>query len=292
MPSAHQPLLIDPYMKTIILTFLLTTLHILTYGMDLVEQKIIIQDGYYHYITINEETQLATLHKGKTTQSLQQNTHYPLPMGRNFDEPFIQFSWDMKQGFFIGNNVMRNPLNDLAEGIKKIAYTSITDPIWKEKDFFELIMTGVDDNMWMYNAPFVALRKNDYSFENYYHDMTLIDSTSLLYLLSNKGKSTLWKYENEEWASLFTAEENISNPFSLLYFQGSAWIIQQNKVIEINPKTGSVLADYPVAEMPTDYIIIEDRDQQCIGFLNRNIITSELPFVQLIKKYPYKITKS
>ena len=60
-----------------------------------IERKIIIKNNNFYYTTIDEEFQIATLHIGKTTDSLNAAKHYALPAGRNYDEPVNPFSWDV-----------------------------------------------------------------------------------------------------------------------------------------------------------------------------------------------------
>ena len=59
--------------------------------LDIAIGSSITESGNYYFTTIDELTQLATLHTGKDTSKIKSAKKLAMPVGRNFDDPIIPF---------------------------------------------------------------------------------------------------------------------------------------------------------------------------------------------------------
>lgn len=248
-----------------------------------IERKIIIENGNYFYTTIDEEFQIATLHTGKSTESLSEAKRFAMPAGRNYDAPINPFSWDLSNGFIYAINFLAHPLNDRNEALKKFKLTSLQE--WDSTvTAIKMLMQSVDQNNFAMNDPYLFTTKRSNILTNFYFDGIAINDSSYCMVMTNNGEITVWNCIGKTWTHSEPMNYKLDGYFSLFKFKNKIYIHFRHGFIHeivLGSKIGMKVKRSEIA--PTNGILIDNRDEKTIQFLSNQQIDKEIPLNELIK---------
>ncbi len=252
-----------------------------------IERKIIIQNGNYYFTTIDELTQLATLHTGKDTSKIKNAKKLAMPAGRNFDDPIIPFCWDVVDTSVYAISFLLHPLNDRNEAIKRMNINSLKEPS-KTVTPMDLIVLSVDLNPYAYNDPYLFVTRRSNTIEGFFYD-GISTSEGYTVAISNNGELSIWNYNGTEWKHSEVMKFSVDGYFSLfeknkkIYFLTTGGVVQEvstagisplKKDIEINQKEG---------------FLIINKDDKTVWFMKNNDLNQNTSLNELITKKAKRI---
>lgn len=246
------------------------------------ERKIIIQNGNYFFATIDELTQLATLHTGKDTSKIKSAKKLAMPAGRNFDDPIIPFSWDVADTNVFAISFLLHPLNDRNEAIKRIPFSSLKES-GKSPTPMELINLSVDMNPYAYNDPYLFVTRRSNMLEGFFYD-AISTRDGYKMAISNNGELSVWNYNGTEWKHGEVFKFPINGYFSLFEKDKKTYLITNNCAVYevVSEKLVPVKTD----GMTTlkDGILVINKDKKTVSFLKNNDLNQNTALNELIAK--------
>lgn len=227
------------------------------------ERKIIVQNGKFYYMSVDENIQLATLYAGSISQPLKLAKAFALPAGRGISAETNPLAWDLFDEHIFAINFLDHSLNDRNEAIKKIPVSSLKEwgPIVRME---ELMMESIDQHMFQLNEPYLFV-KNRSNYLNHFYFDGLIHQSAYWMAMANNDELTIWRNTNEGWKNSEVIDFSITNYFSLvsngdqlflITYEGDIYSIGLNGLLEIKKGNGS----FDLARS----ILIDDRDNQMI----------------------------
>lgn len=247
-----------------------------------VERKIIIQNGNYYFTTIDELTQLATLHTGKDTSKIKNAKKLAMPAGRNFDDPIIPFSWDVVDSSVYAISFLLHHLNDRNEAIKRIPLSSLKE--WsKSPTPTELINLSIDMNPYAYNDPYLFITRRSNMLEGFFYD-AISTSKGYTMAISNNGELSIWNYNGTEWKHGEVFKFPVNDFFSLFEKDKKTYLITNTcAVYEI---VSEKLVPLKTDGMTTlkDGILVINKDNKTVSFLKNNDLNQNTALNELIIK--------
>gem|GEM_PF-5947124 len=177
-----------------------------------IERKIIIENEQYYFFTIDEETQLATLHTGSVKDKIINARKFQMPIGRELNNEFNPLCFDINNGQFIGINWILNSMNSRYEALKIITLKDWLKPHpeWTNEDWAQV---SFNQPTFAPNEPWERMLDENNVLENCYFDMVKTEVPSMA--ICNKGKLYYWEYRNDKWINLWSVFTNV-NSFSLV----------------------------------------------------------------------------
>lgn len=250
-----------------------------------VERKIIIEQGKYYFFTIDEETQLATMHTGSIYDKLNKAKKYPMPIGRELNDTFNPLCFDINKGTLIGINWILNSNNSRYDAIKKIELRNWQKPRpnWTNEDWAQ---ASFDQPVLAPNEPWQQMLKENNILENCFFDIIQSDG-AIIMAICNQGELRIWKYLRGKWSSTFTYKTQTIDYLSL---------ISINKHIFLVDKKGNVYNcqeafDEPQEKLASkqneEQILIIDKDKKDIYTISSETLeaSSFFSITQLIRNY-------
>ena len=122
-----------------------------------VERKVIVENGQYYYVTIDEMHQIGTLYTGKYDQPLHQAKAFGLPAGRGISAQTNPLAWDLADTKMYAVNFLDHSLNDRNEAIKRFEISGLKEwgPNLRVED---LLMESAEKNMYVLNEPYLFIK--------------------------------------------------------------------------------------------------------------------------------------
>lgn len=247
-----------------------------------IERKIIIQNGNYYFTTIDELTQLATLHTGKDTSKIKNAKKLAMPAGRNFDDPIIPFCWDVVDTSVYAISFLLHPLNDRNEAIKRMNINSLKEPS-KAVTPMDLIMLSVDMNPYAYNDPYLFVTRRSNVLEGFFYD-AISASKGYTVAISNNGELSIWNYNGTEWKHGEVFKFPVNGYFSLFEKDKKSYLITNTcAVYEI---VSEKLIPLKTDGMTTlkEGILVINKDNKTVSFLKDNDLNQNTALNELIIK--------
>ena len=248
-----------------------------------IERKIIIQNGNYYFTTIDELTQLATLHTGKDTSKIKNAKKLAMPAGRNFDDPIIPFCWDVVDTSVYAISFLLHPLNDRNEAIKRMNINSLKEPS-KTVTPMDLIMLSVDMNPFAYNDPYLFVTRRSNTIEGFFYDGIAVNDSSYTMAISNNGELSIWNYNGKEWKHSEVMKFPIDGYFSLYAMNGKTYLIHNNGITQEVSVDGVSKAKEDMGARIKDGIIIINKDKKRVYYIENKDLNSQTPLDELINK--------
>ena len=248
-----------------------------------IERKIIIQNGNYYFTTIDELTQLATLHTGKDTSKIKNAKKLAMPAGRNFDDPIIPFCWDVVDTSVYAISFLLHPLNDRNEAIKSMNINSLKEPS-KTVTPMDLIMLSVDMNPFAYNDPYLFVTRRSNTIEGFFYDGIAVNDSSYTMAISNNGELSIWNYNGKEWKHSEVMKFPIDGYFSLYAMNGKTYLIHNNGITQEVSVDGVSKAKEDMGARIKDGIIIINKDKKRVYYIENKDLNSQTPLDELINK--------
>ncbi|HTN16556.1 MAG TPA: hypothetical protein VL092_02670 [Chitinophagaceae bacterium] len=199
-------------------------------AQPVIERKIIIEDGQYYFCTVDEETQLATLHSGVVTENLNKARRYTIPIGRERNDAFNPLCFDISNNTLIGINWILNSNNSRYEAIKKLELKDWkkVHPAWTNEEWAQL---SFDQPVLAPNVPWQEMLATNNVLENCFFDLIQVESKIMA--ICNQGRLRIWSFAGGAWTPLSVSiPVDFSTYFSLVSVHGA--------VIAVVDGTGSV----------------------------------------------------
>lgn len=164
-----------------------------------IERKIIIEKGQFYFFTIDEETQLATLHTGAVSDRLNRARRYPIPIGRERNDAFNPLCFDISNNTLIGINWILNSNNSRYEALKKIElrYWKKAHPGWTNEDWAQV---SFDQPVLAPNVPWQKMIEANNVLDNCFFDLVQLESKIMA--ICNQGQLRIWSFAGAQWTPL------------------------------------------------------------------------------------------
>lgn len=225
------------------------------------ERKIIIQNGKFYYITVDENIQLGTLYTGSVSDPLKLAKAYALPAGRGISAETNPLAWDVTNEHLLAINFLDHSLNDRNESIKKIPISALRQ--WGPAiSVEEVMMESIDQHGYTLNEPYLFVKNRSKYLNHFYFDAVLHQHDYWM-VMTNNDELTIWRNNTGGWQHSEVLNFPITNYFSLfsvdenLYLitqEGGLYAVTLDGIKEINKGNGAFSLK--------SSIIIEDRDKQ------------------------------
>lgn len=249
---------------------------------QLIERKIIIQNGNYFFTTIDELSQLATLHTGKDTAKIKSAKKLAMPAGRNFDDPIIPFSWDIADTTVFAISFLLHPLNDRNEAIKCLSLSSLKESS-KNVTTMDLIMLSVDLNPYAYNDPYLFVTRRSNTIEGFFYD-GISTSEGYTMAISNNGELSIWNYNGTEWKHGDVIKFPVDGAFSLFEKDKKTYLfLNSGKIYEVSINGISPIKN-DLGINPKDGFLIINKDTKTVSFMKNNDLDQNTSLIELITK--------
>lgn len=183
-------------------------------GQVSIERKIIIEQGQYYYCSVNNETQLASLHYGGIKQKLSQCNNKLIPIGRSIEEPFNPLCFDIQRNELVGINWILNSNNSRYESIKRMQLKN-----WKSKNTFNTMqMLGYSFEQQTYapNEPWLKMLADTNVLFDCYFDL-IQEHKRLVMAVCNQHKLRISFFANGSWQHKALINFEAQGYFSLVY---------------------------------------------------------------------------
>ncbi len=253
-----------------------------------IERKLIIQNKEYFFSTIDEEFQIATLHRGSVAEPLKSAKKLAVPAGRNYNDPVNPFSWDIRKKDLFAVNFLIHPMNDFNEAIKKIPLNSLRE--WDGKiTVTDMLMTSVDHHLFVYNDPYMFTIRRSNTLNNFFSDAVFLGDSSLCMVIANNDELIVWNHNGKEWS------HGAIQPFKA---DGFFTLVPKGKDLMLITNSGIIYWVYPDSLSPSekklagslaDGILVEDRDSKSVSYLKRTDWDSSLSIKKLLVKKGQKL---
>ncbi|MFA6151152.1 MAG: hypothetical protein WC716_07530 [Chitinophagaceae bacterium] len=224
-----------------------------------IERKIIIEKEQYYFFTIDEETQLATLHTGPVFEKLNKAKKYKMPIGRELNDPFNPLCFDINNGQLIGINWILNSNNSRYEALKKIdlkdwkkQHDEWTNEQWAQVSF--------DQAMLAPNEPWKKMLEVNNILDNTFFD--LIKNENPVMAVCNQNQLWISRYNGTEWKISAAVPVNFKTYFSLIENNGKAFLVDNIGNVFYVDEDGRQLVIKSKATTTKAQLLIVDKDHK------------------------------
>lgn len=250
-----------------------------------IERKIIIQNGQFIFQTIHEENQMATMHTGNINQPVSKAQKYALPFGRNYEEPFNPFVWDVSTHNLFALNFLRHPLNDWNQAIKILGFEDLQkDSFLQHAPPFDLLMKSVDYYMWAMNEPYMKIRSEHKFFDRFYYDAVFSEDSVLWMIYAIEDSWQLWNLKENKWRLIGEDDQNgFDNYFSLVNTSKYLLLFTDKQYWFIDKKDAKIRKKQILPADFKDYVLVIDRDNNKLFLLSSESLQTEIPFKKVLK---------
>ena len=254
-----------------------------------IERKIIVDNNIFYFCSIDNDLQLATLHQGKVSNSLNSSKHYALPAGRNFEEPVNPFSWDINDHFFYANNFLNNPNNDKKKSLRRFSLNSIHKQD-TAKSSNDMLNASLYQNNFATNAPYQFIRRQATTFiNNFFFDGIVLHDSVYAMAITNNNELTIWNYDGSTWKHGEIKTMAFEDYFTLFTFHKKLYmILNKGEVFEISIDSITYIKTIQKMNLKECTLIINNNDNT-IKYINNNSINYKMPFNKLIKEKAIQI---
>lgn len=255
------------------------------------ERKIIIENEIFYYITVDDNSQIATLYKGKLDQKLSAIVGLALPAGRGMSAETNPLAWDIQGNDLIAINFLDHVLNDRNESIKRISMADL-QPWSSGIAVEEMVMKSVDQEMYALNEPYLFVKKRSKYLNHFYFDGIMIGDTYWM-VMTNNDELTVWKYDGSTWQHSEVKKFPVTGFFHL---------IDKNEKPHLIVSTGAVYSislnqmDVVVAEQTTfnlaEQVVIDDRDAGKIYSIKNNQLNGDKTLKEVLGSNAIELIKN
>lgn len=248
-----------------------------------IERKIIIQDGKFYYTTIDPEFQMATLHTGGINEPLKSGKKLAMPAGRNYNEPVIPFSWDIRGNSLYAVNFLNHPMNDRNEALKRFPLSSLL-PWGEHVTAGDMLMISVDHNTFVMNDPYMNAISKSKTLDNFFYDGIAVNDSLYYFAVANKGELCLWSFNGKEWKQGKTQAFPLNGYFSLVERSGEIYLfLNSGELKKLGMDSVSPTGKSINSSLSTGIIIV-NKDDHSVKFLKNSQLDSSVPLDELIRK--------
>lgn len=260
------------------------------------ERKVIIENGEFYYVTVDDNYQLGTLYRGKINAPLSEAKALALPAGRGISAQTNPLAWDLSGADMYAINFMDHSLNDRNESIKKIALGGLK--AWSEGvEITDMIMQSVDQNMYVLNEPYLFTTQRSPYLNHFYFDARMVGDDYWM-VVTNNEELVVWKYDGANWKHSEVAKFPVSNYFSLVNSNGSLLMVDaEGEVytvdltgVKVNIEIKNTLK--PLGVSLKDVVIVENRDANKVTYLKSGHLNYEKSLTEILNEAAINLTSN
>jgi hypothetical protein len=275
------------YYTKIIFTCLFLSALFSSLSAQEMERKIIIKDNKVYYATIDEELQLAKLHVSALNEPLKKAKTFIMPAGRNHNEPIIPLCWDMADKNIFAVNFITNAMNSRILALKLFALSSLTKQWTTREDAVNELEMSFQQNVFTYFDPYDFVTDRSSILENFFFDGIALADSAICMAIANRGELTIWTYEQTKkaWEHSEVINLPVDNYFSLVTYKQSVYLIlSTGKIYEVSIKGIKELPEKKLNALLPDVILLINKKDDTVKYVERKHINQTTPFNELIKK--------
>jgi hypothetical protein len=275
-------------MKKLLSLFFFSYL-VFTINAQSIERKMVISGGVFFYTTIDEEFQMATLHKGKFSATLKSEKKLALPAGRNYNHPVVPFSWDVLKTNFYGISFLTHPLNDRNEALKRLPISDLKE--WSDKVTIpDMLMKSVDQNMFAYNDPYLFILKRSNVLDHFFYDGIALNDSSYMMAIANNGELSIWNYNGINWQHGTIQSLPTDDYFSLFAVGKKAYLAAASgQIYEIVNNTVMAVSVKAIGEPLNNGFLIVNKDDRSVYFMKNSQLDKTTPLNKQLRKKAIKL---
>lgn len=256
------------------------------------ERKVIIQDGLFHYVSVDDNLQIATLYKGAMNDLLKEAKAFAIPAGRGISAQTNPLAWDIDGKDMYAVNFMDHSLNDRFESIKKFSIDGLK--MWGANlSVDEVIMESVDAPMYVFNEPYYFIKNRSDYLNHFYFDGVVLKGNYWMAVTNNEELS-IWNYINGEWYhSEVIADFKVDGPFSLITFNESIYLLTtkgEAYQISIDGGAKEVTFSADATFNLKDVVLIDNRDNNTLSYMKRSQFNYDKSMKDMIVDMAIKVT--
>ncbi len=277
--------------NTLLVLLLLTIFAQFSHAQKAIERKIIIEHAQFYYCTVDNDWQLAELHKGNVQQNINNVSAYNIPIGRAISDPFIPLCFDIHKGEMLAINWILNSNNSRNDALKKI---KLDDALKLQN----LEPTQILEQSFLIPAiaayePWQFMLRRNAILSNNFFDIAWGKDNTVVLALCNQNELFIWTYNGIEWKHSDAMPIMFDQYFSLITIDAKIGILSSDGILYTYSVTGNGLelqkqVKYPL-NLQTATLVI-DKDNQKVWYLsNKDVEQSKLSLTQLIKSKAKKI---
>ncbi len=254
-----------------------------------IERKIVISHNTFFYTTIDEEFQMATLHKGHVSASLKNGKSLALPAGRNYTQPIVPFSWDVMNNDFYAVNFVNHSQNDKNEALKRFPFADLLE--WSSKvNVPDMLMKSTEMNMFAYNDPYMFVVNRSNIIDHFFYDAIALNDSSYLMAITNNGEMSIWNYDGKKWEHGDVQQIKIDDYFSLfssgqktymVLSTGDIYQVGKNGIVPVSGKT--------IGQPLNSGFLVLNKDDNSVYFMKSSQLDKVVALNKQIKKKAIKL---
>lgn len=256
------------------------------------ERKIIVKDGLFYYVSVDDNLQIGTLYKGAMDGLLKDAKAFAIPAGRGISAQTNPLAWDIDGEDMYAVNFMDHSLNDRYEAIKKFTLNDLK--LWGPNvNVDELIMQSADAPMYVFNEPYYFIKNRSDYLNHFYFDGVVLGGNYWMAVTNNEELS-IWNHIGEEWYHSEVIENfKVDGPFSLLTVGESIYLItNKGKAFQISVNSGAIAVTFSVDAtfILKDVVLIDDRDKNEIYYMNKSQFNYDKSMTDMTNEMAIKVT--
>ncbi len=249
------------------------------YGQNM-ERKIIIEDEQFHFITVDEDYQIATLYKGKLDEPLNDARAYALPVGRNTTAQLNPLAWELENNTVVAVSFLDHPLNDRNEAIKRFSLADVHQ--WSPAvTVGDMVQQSADNNMFVINQPYLFWKDRTKYFNHFYFDGVLVGD-KYWHVTTNNGELKIWYYSDDEWNGSALLNFPVEGYFSLVEVKDKLALIDSKGLIYTVTINGLERAGTEVTAPLRNITLIENKDTKAVYFIQNDKIDRSKNMMELL----------
>ncbi|NOQ74749.1 MAG: hypothetical protein GQ574_22235 [Crocinitomix sp.] len=255
------------------------------------ERKVIVKDGAFYYVSVDDNLQIGTLYKGAMDGLLKDAKAYAIPAGRGVSAQTNPLAWDIDGEDMYAVNFMDHSLNDRYESIKKFAINDLK--LWGANvSVDELIMQSVDAPMYVFNEPYHFIKERSDFLNHFYFDGVVLGGNYWM-AVTNNEELIIWNHVGDEWYHSEIIENfKVDGPFTLLTVNEAIYLLTANgKAYEISISGGAKAVTFSVDATfrLKDVVLIDDRDKNIVYYMKRSQFNYEKSMTDMISEMAIKV---
>lgn len=257
------------------------------------ERKVIIKDGVFYYVSVDENLQIGTLYKGDMDELLKEAKAYAIPAGRGVSAQTNPLAWDIDGKEMIAVNFMDHSLNDRYEAIKKFSLKDLK--MWGTSlTVDEVIMQSVDATQYVFNEPYYFVKERSDYLNHFYFDGVMLNSNYWM-AVTNNEELTIWNnLDSSNWQHGNVIKDfKVDGPFTLLTMNDGIYLITNSgKAFEVSILKGvsEVTLNVPATFRLKDIVLIDNRDNNTLSYMNRSQFNYEKSMKDMINEMAVEMT--
>lgn len=270
-------------MSVIVLLFFVSKTH----GQN-IERKIIIDNGQCYFTTVDPEFQIATLHVFAVDKPVKTAKEYAVPAGRNLNVPIIPFCWDLTGKDMFVINFMNNALNNRRNALKQIPLNTLKE--WDDKlTVSDVVMKSTEVMPYTGFEPYSETTEKSPVLDHFFFDAISTSDSSLCLVISNNGEITVWEYSHNSWKKGEDLKMTVAGFFSLFEYKGRPYLITSDgNVFAVQNRRLIKLADKKISQSLSDGILIINKTDQTISFMDKAAFDRQKSLTEMIRLYAKK----